>query len=161
QRLGNVRQKLAETRFSFAERNGHVAATCPWGNDIRAYAPQERFGDMKLGMPYVELTVPRGAAAGIGRFHQRGFGVKAKLDGTAAIVPSGRNQVMIFRETDAQIPPYDGHHIAIYVADFSGPHQFLLKHGLVTEESNADQYRFKDIADPDSGARLFELEHEV
>jgi hypothetical protein len=163
ERLASVRQKLAETRFSFAERNGHVATTCPWGNDIRAYAPQDRFGDMKLGMPYVELTVPRGAAAGIARFYEHGFGVKARLDQEqkAAIVPSGRNQVMIFRETDGQIPPFDGHHIAIYVADFSGPHRFLLQHGLVTEESNPDQYRFKDIVDPDNGAKLFELEHEV
>jgi hypothetical protein len=47
------------------------------------------------------------------------------------------------------------------VADFSGPHQFLLKHKLVTEESNPDQYRFKDIVDPENGKLLFELEHEV
>jgi catechol 2,3-dioxygenase-like lactoylglutathione lyase family enzyme len=162
-RLAGVRQKLAETRFSFAERNGHVATTCPWGNDIRVYAPQERFGDMKLGMPYVELTVPRGAAAGIARFYQRGFGAKAKVvpGEAAAIVPAGRNQTLVFRETDSAIPPFDGHHIAIYVADFSGPHRFLLERGLVTEESNPDQYRFRDIVDPDSGNRLFELEHEV
>src|SRR5262249_45957908 len=144
-RLASVRQKLAETRFSFAEGNGHIATTCPWGNGIRAYAPQERFGDMKLGMPDVELSVPRGAAAGIARFYHPGFGVKAKVtpEQAAAIVPAGRNQVMIFRETDGPIAPYDGHHIAIYVADFSAPHRFLKERGLVTEESNPDQYRFK------------------
>ena len=160
-RLEGVRPKLAETRFSFTEKNDHIATTCPWGNDIRAYGPQERFGDMKLGMPYVELNVPRGAAAGIARFYQQGFGVKAKVEGGAAIVPSGRNQKMIFRETDGPIPAFDGHHIAIYIGDFSGPHKFLLKHGLVTEESNPDQYRFKDIVDPENGTKLFELEHEV
>src|SRR5262249_34278422 len=111
-RLEGVRAKLAETRFSFTEKNGHIATTCPWGNDIRAYAPQERFGDMKLGMPYVELNVPRGTAAGIARFYQQGFGVKAKAESGAAIVPSGRNQTMIFRETDGATPPFDGHHIA-------------------------------------------------
>jgi hypothetical protein len=161
ERLAGVRQKLAETRFSFTERNGHVATTCPWGNDIRAYAPQDRFGDMKLGMPYVELTVPRGTAAGIARFYERGFRVKAKVQDEQAIIPVGRNQVLIFREADGPMAPYDGHHIAIYIGDFSGPHQFLLKHGLVTEESNPDQYRFKDIVDPDNGKVLFELEHEV
>ena len=102
-----------------------------------------------------------GAAAGIARFYKQGFGVKAKVEGGAAIVPSGRNQKMIFRETDAAIPPYDGHHIAIYVADFSGPHQFLLKHKLVTEESNWYQYRFENIVDPDTGRVLFTVEHEV
>src|SRR4029453_9503271 len=120
-RLASVRPKLAETRFSFTERNGHVVTTCPWGNDIRAYAPQDRFGDMKLGIPYVELTVPRGTAAGIARFYERGFGVKAKVMQDHAVVPTGRNQKLIFREVDGSIPAYDGHHIAIYVADFSGP----------------------------------------
>jgi hypothetical protein len=116
---------------------------------------------MKLGMPYVELNVPKGAAAGIARFYKQGFGVKAKVEDGAAIIPTGRNQKMIFRETDGPIPAFDGHHIAIYIGDFSGPHKFLLKHNLVTEESNPDQYRFKDIVDPENGKVLFELEHEV
>lgn len=160
-RLAAVREKLAETRFSFGEDNGHVRAMSPWGNEIRVYGPQSRFGDMTLGMPYVELTVPRGAAAGIARFYERGFGVKASVADGAATVPVGRNQVLIFRETDGAIPPFDGHHIAVYIADFSGPHQFLKGLNLITEESNAFQYRFKDIVDPDGGKKLFELEHEV
>jgi catechol 2,3-dioxygenase-like lactoylglutathione lyase family enzyme len=160
-RLAAVREKLAETRFSFGEDNGHVRAMSPWGNEIRVYGPQPRFGDMTLGMPYVELTVPRGAAAGIARFYERGFGVKASVADGAATVPVGRNQVLIFRETDGAIPPFDGHHIAVYIADFSGPHQFLKGLNLITEESNAFQYRFKDIVDPEGGKKLFELEHEV
>src|SRR5215510_8933339 len=103
-RLEGVRAKLAETRFSFAEKNGHIATTCPWGNDIRAYGPQERFGDMKLGMPYIELMVPKGTAAGIARFYKQGFGVDAEVEGAAAVIPSGRNQKMIFRETDGALP---------------------------------------------------------
>jgi hypothetical protein len=69
--------------------------------------------------------------------------------------------VLIIRETEAPIPAFDGHHIAIYIADFSGPHRFLKERNLVTEESNPFQYRFKDIVDPDSGKLLFEIEHEV
>ena len=68
---------------------------------------------------------------------------------------------MIFRETNAAPPPYDGHHIQIYIADFAGPHEALLARGLITEESNEHQYRFKDLVDPDSGKNLFEIEHEV
>jgi hypothetical protein len=68
---------------------------------------------------------------------------------------------MIFTETDAPIPEYDGHHVAIYMANFSGPHAFLKEHGLVTEESDRYQYRFQAIIDPDSGETLTELEHEV
>jgi hypothetical protein len=67
----------------------------------------------------------------------------------------------VFRETDAAAPAFDGHHIAIYLADFSGPHRRLLEKGLITEESDQHQYRFEDIVDVDSGKVLFTIEHEV
>jgi len=162
ERLVGVRQKLAETRFAFAEEDGFLAVTCPWGNQLRCHAPAPRFGDMTLGMPYVEFAVKRGTAPGIARFYERAFGVKGALasDEGSAAIPVGRDQALVFRESDKQ-PPYDGHHIAIYVADFFGPHGFLREHGLISEESDRHQYRFRDIVDPDSGAMLFEIEHEV
>ena len=78
-----------------------------------------------------------------------------------AEVKVGTSQKLVFRETDEQIPPYDGHHIAIYINDFSGPHRRMLERGIVSEESNPYQYRFVDIVDPESGKVMFELEHEV
>jgi hypothetical protein len=36
-----------------------------------------------------------------------------------------------------------------------------LERRLITEESDQHQYRFIDIIDPDSGAPVFKLEHEV
>jgi catechol 2,3-dioxygenase-like lactoylglutathione lyase family enzyme len=162
-RLSSVREKLAKTRFSVTEEDGCVVATSPWGNQLRCYASQPRFGDMRLGMPYVEFTVKRGAAAGIARFYEAAFGVKVRLtpDKACATVPAGRDQTLVFRETAAEIPAYDGHHIAVYAADFSGPHGFLKQHDLITEESDAHQYRFDGIFDLESGAKLFEIEHEV
>ena len=47
------------------------------------------------------------------------------------------------------------------MADFSGVHRRLLGRGLITEESDASQYRFQDIVDPQSGAVIATLEHEV
>ncbi len=162
-RLASVREKLAKTRFSVTEEEGCIVARCPWGNQLRCYAPHPRFGGMRLGMPYVEFMVKRGAAAGIARFYEAAFGVKARLtiDQACASVPVGRDQTLFFRETGAEIPAYDGHHIAIYVADFSGPHTFLRQRDLITEESDAHQYRFEAIFDLESGANLFEIEHEV
>jgi hypothetical protein len=161
-RLSGVREKLAGTRFGYAEGGGSLTVTCPWGNELRCYAPQPRFGDMALGMPYVEFLVSRGAAQGIARFYEQAFGVSGVLapDHSSATIPIGRDQSLVFREGDSTVP-YDGHHIAVYVADFAGPHRFLETHGLVTEESDQHQYRFKDLIDPESGARLFEIEHEV
>jgi hypothetical protein len=76
-------------------------------------------------------------------------------------VKVGPQQCLIFRESTAENPEYDGHHLAIYVANFSGPHALLKQHGLITEESNPYQYRFQDIAHPETGRKLFTIEHEV
>src|SRR5690606_29148737 len=79
----------------------------------------------------------------------------------AAHASVGQRQELIYRETKAELAPYDGHHLAIYVADFSGPHRRLAERGLISEESDQWQYRFKEIVDPESGKALFTIEHEV
>jgi hypothetical protein len=162
-RLAGLRQKLVGTRFACSEQPGYVAVTCPWGNRFRCHAPGVRFGDMALGIPYVEFAVKPGAAPGIARFYEQAFGVASVVsqDRKSAIVPAGRNQALMFRESVEPESAYDGHHVAIYVSDFSGPHAFLRQHDLVTEESDQHQYRFRDIFDLDSGTKLFEIEHEV
>ena len=120
---------------------------------------------MMLGMPYVELEVPPGSSEGIARFYREMLGTMAAAgddgEGRHVRVSVGAGQDLVYRETAKPSPPYDGHHIAIYLADFSGPHGKLLEKGLVTEESDQHQYRFVKIIDPDSGKALFELEHEV
>ena len=88
------------------------------------------------------------------------MGATARVEGAAAHVSAGDGQELIFRETAAQPVAYDGHHIQVYVANFSGPHRRLLERGLITEESNEHQYRFDTIADA-GGKPLFQIEHEV
>ncbi|HKN00452.1 MAG TPA: hypothetical protein VJX23_08035 [Candidatus Binataceae bacterium] len=164
-RLGRVRKRLAETKFDFHEHDSCVEAVCPWGNRIRAYQPQKRFGPITLGIPYVEFDVPAGSADGIARFYREIIGAPAAAaddaEGRHARVPVGIRQDFIFRETDRPSPSYDGHHVQVYVADFSGPHRRLAERSLVTEESDQHQYRFKDIIDLETGALLFTIEHEV
>ena len=57
-RLAEAKAPLADTKFSYAVENGHVNVTCPWGNKFRCHLPDPQYGDMTLGMPYVEFTVP-------------------------------------------------------------------------------------------------------
>ena len=164
-RLKAVEQKLAGTTFAWATENGHVAVTCPWGNRFRCDAPGPPWGEMVLGIPYVEFLVAPGTASGIGRFYTEVLGAPSTLtqegSGAVARVGVGCWQSLIFRETTDRVPEYDGHHIAIYIANFSGPHALLLRQGLVTEESDAHQYRFKEIVDLGTGRKLYTVEHEV
>jgi hypothetical protein len=164
-RLAAVRRKLAETRFDFSERNDHVEAVCPWGNRVRCYEPDAgRFGRITLGIPYVELDVPVGSTAGICRFYREIVEAPAQAingDGTVARVKVGKDQYLQFRETEREQPPFDEHHVQIYVVNFSRPHRRLGELGLVSAEDNQYQYRFRDIVDPDSRQHLFTVEHEV
>lgn len=164
-RLEGLRGPLDGTRFGYTARDDRIDATCPWGNRFRCHAPDQRFGRTALGMPYVRLDVPPGASGGIARFYGDIMGALAtagEADGApAARVSVGYRQELVFRETDAELPPFDNHHIQVYVADFSGPHGRLAERGLISREDNQHQYRFEDIADPDNGEILFTLEHEV
>lgn len=165
QRLKAAPDVLKDTRFSYEIGNDRIDVTCPWGNRYRLYPAGGRFAPMTLGMPYVAFDVPHGMAAAIGRFYSEIFGAPAEIgefdDAPAALVCAGAGQRLIFRESRGAIPPFDGHHIQVYIADFSGPHERLGERGLITEESDQHQYRFQTIFDPANGEPVFEIEHEV
>jgi len=165
-RLAAVARRLHGTRFRFVRDGAQVDVWCPWGNHLQVHAPDAaRFGTMVLGMPYVQLDVAQGTAAGIARFYTEALAAPAHLGTTGGApsvrVPVGLGESLVFVETDRPAAAYDGHHIQIAVADFSGVHRRLRERGLVTEESNQSQYRFQDIVDPAGGAVLMALEHEV
>jgi len=165
ERLASVAKKLDGTKFSYQEHNDYVEAICPWGNRLRCFEPDaERFGRITLGIPYVEFDVPAGSAKGICEFYPKIMGMPAQLkngDGTAASVQVGKDQHLLFRETDRPQPEYDGHHVQIYITNFSGPHRSLAERNLIFSEDNPYQYRFRDIVDLASGKHLFTVEHEV
>ena len=150
-RLASVAGKLAGTAFTFREQNDYVEATCPWGNRLRCYEPDAaRFGRITLGIPYVEFDIPAGTAKGIAAFYPEIMGIPAELnngDATVARAKMGKDQYLRFRETDRPQPDYDGHHVQMYITDFSGPYRRLLARDLVSQEDNPYQYRFRDIVD--------------
>jgi hypothetical protein len=164
-RLASVAKKLEGTAFAFREHNDYVETTCPWGNRVRCYEPDAaRFGRITLGIPYVEFEVPVGTAKGICAFYPEIMAIPAELKnggGTVARAKVGKDQYLQFRETDRPQGEYDGHHVQIYITDFSGPYRLLSKRGLLSQEDNQYQYRFRDIVDPADGRQLFTVEHEV
>jgi hypothetical protein len=164
-RLTRVKPKLDGTKFAFSEHNDYVEATCPWGNRMRVYEPDAgRFGRIALGIPYVEFDVPVGTAKKIAAFYPAVFGTPAEVqngDGTLVRTLMGKDQYMQFRETDEPQPAYDGHHVQMYIANFSGPYEKLKARNLISMEDNQYQWRFQDIVDLDNGEVLFSVEHEV
>ena len=88
-------------------------------------------------------------------------GVAKDERGQYAWANTSADSKVTFRETKKKQPEYDGHHIQITLADFSGPHKKLVERGLISEESDQHQYRFLDIVDVDSNKPLFRIEHET
>lgn len=151
----------AATKFSWREQGGCIEATCPWGNRIRCHAPGPEFGRTELGLVYVDFDVPPGTAAGIARFYTQVMRAPASAEGGRATVRIGRGQRLLFTESSEPVVAYDGHHVQVYIADFSSPYAWLKARGLVTMESDAHEWRFQSIVDPQSLEPLFEIEHEV
>src|SRR2546423_2181818 len=124
-RLAAVRERLAGTLFDFVADGAQVELRCPWGNRMRVHAPDAaRFGRMVLGMPYVEVDVAAATASRIARFYAEIFDARTTLgsdaQGSFVRVPAGRAENIVFRETRKTLASYDGHHIQVAVADFSG-----------------------------------------
>ncbi len=164
-RLQAAAPLLRGTAFRHEQTDDGVVVICPWGNRFRIHEPEARFGRMTLGMPYVELDVQPGTASGIVAFYREVIGAPGRVVGAgsaqAARIAVGHEQALVFRETSDAIRPFDGHHIQVYLTDFSGPHRRLAELGLVTEESNEHQYRFECIVEPVTGRALARIEHEV
>lgn len=168
-RLREVRPLLDGTAFGWTEGAGRVEVTCPWGNRYHCLDPDAReanapWSGIDLGIAYVQLDVPLGCAGPIAAFYREMLNASVETreyNGLQqAVVAVGTHQQLIYAETLAAIPEYDGHHIQIYIANFSEPYARLAARELTFGEE-AHQFRFADVIDPVSGAHCFRLEHEV
>jgi hypothetical protein len=149
------------TDFAFSVKSHCIEATDPWGTRIRCHAPSPEFGNTELGLVYVDFNVPQGTAEGISRFYNEVIRAPARVSDSRASVSVGKNQKLHFTETSRPLPEYDGHHIQVYIQDFSGPYAWLKERGLVTMETDAHEWRFQWIVEPKDGRKLFQIEHEV
>jgi hypothetical protein len=150
-----------KTHFEWKEKGGLIEATDPWGTRVRCHAPSPEYGPIDLGLAYVDFDVPPGTVEGIARFYNEVMEAPATASKGRAVVRIGKHQKLMFTETKAKQPEYDGHHIQIYIADFSKPYRWLLERGLVTMETDEAEWRFQWIVDPKDGRKLFQIEHET
>jgi len=133
-----------------------------------------------VGLGGVTLQVPPRTAERGARFYADvlGFAVREVDAGRWAILggPGGESQRFVLEEVSDASGEELGEHVAIYIGDFVGCFERLLERGLifvnprfehldksrtVEEALHYNCFRFKDIVDPASGEKLFELEHEV
>jgi hypothetical protein len=165
QRLSEVSDALVETEFNFVDHGSTVEATCPWGNRFRCHGPAPEFGSTSLAIPYVEFPVAIGTATRIRDFYRQILSASADAslkDGLlTASVCVGRDQFLFFRETTEVLTPYDGHHVQLYIADFSGPYRRLAERGCITRDVDPHEWRFTEIVDVGTNEPIFTLEHEV
>ena len=158
-----------------------------WGKDT-----VQRFGRESsacVGISHVEFACPPGTAAKIALFYDSVFDATTSVvqdtTGPVAIIGFGKitaqglaDQALLFRETNESIPPYDGHHVAMYVGqsseDFEQAYKnaelagvvwinprFSDKVDTLEGAKKENQFRLKDIVDMDTGKKIFELEHEI
>ncbi len=160
-RLERVAPQLENTKFSCKYLDSFIEATCPWGNRFRCHAPGPHFGAVELGLAYVEFDVPPGTTEGIARFYREVLKAPATAEPGRARASAGSVQELRFVESAAPLPAYDGHHVAVYIGDFSGPYRWLHERGLITMETGPHEWRFRKIVDPQTAQPLFEIEHEV
>jgi hypothetical protein len=148
-------------RFAFQEKADCIEATDPWGTRVRCHAPSAEFGRTDLGLVYVDFDVPPGTAEGIARFYSQIMRAPARAQNGRATVSIGRHQKFFFTEKSAPLPEYDGHHVQVYIADFSAPYRWLKERGLINMETDQHEWRFQWITDPQDDRKLFQIEHEV
>lgn len=144
-----------------------------------------------IGISYVEILVTPKMAKKIAEFYESVFdapvsviemeeGLEVAIVGFGNIDENGRtDQTLLFREKEGfEIPPYDGHHIALYVGldskDFEQAFKNCETAGIVWVNPRFSdkavnlntakiykQYRLKNILNIKTGKQIFELEHEI
>ncbi|GKY98060.1 hypothetical protein MPSEU_000764000 [Mayamaea pseudoterrestris] len=141
------------------------------------------------GISYLEFNCPVETAAVIANFYEHVLGaattVMSDANTTVAIIAIGQidehgrsDQSLVFRETSEPLPPYDGHHVALYVGESPSAFdqaymnceqanviwvnpRFSDAANTIEAARHCKQFRFKDIVNLNTGQVVYELEHEV
>jgi hypothetical protein len=141
------------------------------------------------GLSYVEFHCPVGTAERIALFYESVFdattsvvtdrGTKIAVIAFGNVDEEGRSdQSLSFRESTQPNPPYDGHHVAMYVGESAAEFERAFLYAQTAKvvwvnprfsDKTIDlegarkwkQFRFKDIVDMNTGEKIFELEHEM
>eukprot|EP01135_Chromosphaera_perkinsii_P009644 Nk52_evm94s1810 gene=Nk52_evmTU94s1810 len=162
--------------------NEFLTVNCPFGNTFKLYQANNSwiYGGLpaELGLAYIEHQVPFGCAVKIGVVYETYFDAPVRYCRNGALVTCrvavGPWQEFVFSESREDKVEYQGHHVCIYVTNFSSSYRKMSKKGLIWNNPRfkdkcdtyelalkEKQYRFKDFVCPITNEKVFELEHEV
>jgi len=163
--LDHVAPALKGTSFSFEQVEGTLLTTTPWGHQIRIHPQGKLPGRLPQALAYVQFWVPPGTSAGIGAFYRDVLQCPIEselIEGDPAVrVTVGPYQLFRFREMKgAGIVP-NNNHVAVYLTRYRSIYGTLTRMGLIMEEDDHDQFRFRSMVDPDTGTLLYSFEHEM
>ena len=159
-RLDQVGRSLKDTEFGWEVYDDYIGVTCPWGNRCAATRRTTR---CRSAFAISTWTYPREPAHGIARFYRDVFATPATDANGMAEVQMGTNQIAAIRRERQRRRRYDGHHIAIYVANFSAAHDWLearTNSSPKNRTSTSTGFRRSSTRSAATAA-LVELEHEV
>lgn len=163
--LKRLAPHFKDTQFDCREDGQTLLTRSPWGHWIRVHRAGELSGALPQALSYVRFWAPPGSAAGIGAFYRDLLGVPARVlkNGRLqkTIVNVGVNQHFHFVEKRALSLPGHPNHVAVYLTRYQSVYAELRRRRLLLEADSNEQFRFAKIVDPQSGALLFEFEHEM
>ena len=115
----------------------HLRVTCPWGNAFEVYPSSSPSpSPSSIGIAYGRIHVPPTAPAGIAHYFSTHFRTPTTLlpspHPTAAIHTSPTQRLFFEADPSApSTPPYPSWHYCLYLSDYSGTFQRLVREDLV------------------------------
>ncbi|MDA0656426.1 MAG: hypothetical protein O2912_08480 [Proteobacteria bacterium] len=155
-----------DTPYAYEVKNDCHEVMSPFGVKMRLHATGSMPFPRVLGLPYVDIPVPPGSAAGILKFYERVMRAPCyieEMDGkTTGFVTMGPYQWTRFIETEG-LDSYDNDtfHIAYYVSNYNEVLDFIDDGGAVIAGGQNQIFFFQKIFDPDTGDEIFSLQNEV
>jgi hypothetical protein len=157
--------KFTGTAYQASFGNDAAEITSPFGIRLRLHAAGTVPFMRPLGIAYVDVLVPPGAAAAIAAFYCEVFraiaGVETVDGAPTAIVNAGPYQTLRFIERD--LDSYDAHnfHVSFHVTHYNEVRERIAASGYMTGEGRGRVFFFDRIYDPDNGDTVFALVNEV
>lgn len=161
ERLG----RFEGTRYGFEEQERQAVIRAPDGYLLRLHEAGTLEFQRPLGIAYVEVAVPPGTSAAIGRFYREIFRApvdEAPVGGEPTVtVSAGPFQSWRFVERD--LPSHDtaSMHVSFYTTNYTEIRRRLVDAGVAEPGGRDHVYFFKRIFDPRTGETVFSVNNEV